>query len=172
MISEYATNRQWSDMFIPAIRKIVGPIIVMPAPENEDMNRATDLMLFTAKDVRIAARVRRYGYAARYPGEFTVRHSLPSGATTELAKLIEGYGDWMFYGHQASPGSTDVSPWMLIDLHKWRAELLRYGYNGGWSGLGQRKRNFDGTSFMVFDTAMMPNIVSASSDELPVAPRQ
>ncbi len=42
---------------------------------------------------------RRHGYAARYPHQFTIRAKLPTGAETELSKIVNGHGDWMFYGY-------------------------------------------------------------------------
>ena len=95
----YNFNRQWSDRFIPEIKAIVGAHLLSIAPDDQDMRHATDLMMLDAKDVRIAARVRRPGYASRYPYDFTIRSQVPSGAETELAKIVNGKGDWMFYGH-------------------------------------------------------------------------
>jgi hypothetical protein len=52
-----------------------------------------------ARDMRVAARVRRSGYAQRYPHQFTIRSRVASGAETELSRIVNGKGDWMFYGH-------------------------------------------------------------------------
>ena len=101
----------------------------------------------------IACRVRRPGYAERYPNEFTVRSKLDNGHKTELAKLIEGWGDWMFYGHAKDTG---VGSWMLIDLHLWRRALLVAGFKEGWSRLAERRSNGDGTHFVAFDINKMP----------------
>ena len=68
-----------------------GPLNV--APEPMDRLQATDLVMLDARDMRIAARVRRPGYFQRYPHQFTIRSSLPSGGETELSKIVNGKGD-------------------------------------------------------------------------------
>jgi len=163
----YETNRQWSDGFIPAIRQIVGPHLIGVAPEVEDTQRATDLMILTARDVRIAARMRRPGYAQRFPYDFTIRSHRDDGCKTEMQKMIEGYGDWMFYGHGNYDGSS-VDAFLLIDLAVWRSALIRRGYSAGWVGLASRRSNGDGTHFFVFDVREFPPemVIASSSREI------
>ena len=157
----YQSDRAWSDAFIPAIRSIVAPLLFDVAPDVEDMERGTDLMVFKARDMRVAARVRRSGYSEKYPDDFTIRAKRDSGAKTELAKLIDGYADWMFYGHQSE--GANIGRWFVIDLHKWRGALLRSGYNGSWCSLAQKRSNGDGTHFYVFNVKDFPDAVVASS---------
>lgn len=159
---DYLTDRKWSDNYIPEIRRIVGPYLLVPSPLDVDMQQAADLIVLKARDMTIAARVRRPGYADRYPFEFTVRSKRDNGQKTELAKLLEGWGDWMFYAH----ASTDAAfgRWFLIDLHAWRQRLLRTGYKDGWAYLAERKSNGDGTHFVAFDLRRFnPSILIASS---------
>ena len=120
----YSINRHWSDRFIPEICRIVGAHLLEVAPEPLDLHHATDLMSFLGRDLRIAARVRRHGYAGRYPYDFTIRSRVGSGATTELAKIVNGEGDWLFYGH-ANAAETGFDLWWLIDLRAFRAGLIR-----------------------------------------------
>ena len=75
----------------------------------------------------IACRVRSDEYLARYPWDITIRSKLDSGVKTEFNKIVEGWGDWLFYGHAARDAST-VEYWMLIDLAVWRETLLRRGF--------------------------------------------
>lgn len=86
MTFHYDINRQWSDRFLPQIKSIVGCHLLEAAPDLLDMRHATDLLMLDARDMRIAARVRRPGYSHRYPHQFTIRSRLPSGAETELSK--------------------------------------------------------------------------------------
>lgn len=161
----YETDRKWSDQFIPEIRRIVGPYLLEPSSVEVDTKQAADLVVLLAKNVTIAARVRRSGYADKYQHDFTVRSYRESGAKTEMAKLVEGWGDWMFYGH-AALGST-ISHWMLIDLHEWRKTLITAGYgSGGWCHLADRRSNKDGTHFLAFDIRNFPSALIASSHEL------
>ncbi len=58
------------------------------------------------------------------PYQITVRSRLPSGAETELSKIVNGKGDWLFYGH-ANACQTGIGLWWLIDLRAFRAGLIR-----------------------------------------------
>ena len=149
----YQRNRSWSDQFLPDIKQIVGRHLLEVSPDPLDWHQATDLMMLDARDMRIAARVRRPGYAATYPYQFTIRSKLPSGAETELSKIVNGKGDWLFYGH-ANASHTAIESWQLIDLRAFRAALIRKGAQGlRWGN----KRNADGTTFAWFDTRSFPS---------------
>lgn len=163
----YQADREWSDTLIDQVKRIVGPQLLMPAQFELDANEATDLLVLRARDMRIAARVRRNkGYAERYPYDFTIRCARASGAKTELAKIVDGWGDWMFYGH--ADGQESIHRWWLIDLHAFRAALIRSARNGSALRCGQKSNN-DGTSFKWFDLTSFPEkppILIAGSHEL------
>jgi hypothetical protein len=164
-MSKYKNDRAWSDEYIPTIKRIVGPYLLEPAPIEEDCKRATDLIILAARDKRIACRMRRPGYAEKYPYDFTVRSERDSGAETELSKLVNGYGDWMFYGHAAPIGAGRISRWMLIDLHSWRAHLIRA--EDRTRVVPVSNDNGDGTRFLAFDVRKFcgrPPILVASSN--------
>ncbi len=150
----YTTNRAWSDRFLPEIKRIVGARLLQTAPDMLDWRQATDLVMMDGKDLRIAARVRRHGYADCYPFDFTIRSRLSSGAETELSKIVNGHGDWMFYGH-ANPTETGFDRWWLIDLRAFRAGLIRHVHNGYPIRYGN-KVNPDGTQFKWFDIRSFP----------------
>lgn len=121
------------------------PGTLSAAPGPFDHFEATDLMMLNATDLRIAARVRRPGYAQRYPYQFTLRSHVPSGAQTELAKVVNGHGDWMFYGH-ANAAENGVAAWWLIDLRAFRSALISDAWNGQRISSGIQS-NADGTVF-------------------------
>ncbi|MEM1156002.1 MAG: hypothetical protein AAGI44_17845 [Pseudomonadota bacterium] len=150
----YSVNRSWSDRFLPEIKRIVGAHLLRAAPDPNDWHEATDLMMLDAKDIRIAARIRRPGYAERYPNQITIRSHIPSGGRTELNKIVDGKGDWMFYGH-ANAWQTGIDRWWLIDLSAFRAALIRHSLGGPQIRYGTRK-NTDGTSFAWFDVGSFP----------------
>ena len=50
---------EWSDIFLPQIKKIVGPLLLEPASFELDASEATDLVVLKARDMRIGCRVRR-----------------------------------------------------------------------------------------------------------------
>ncbi len=164
-MTAYTEDREWSDRFIPTIRQIVGPLLLVESPLEVDRQQATDLIVFKARDMMIAARVRRPGFSERYGRQFTIRSHRDNGAKTELSKVVEGFADWMFYGHALDYESTIIDPWLLIDLNAFRAHLirekdeLRTGHTD----------NRDGTWFAWFDvdsfTGEPPLLISSSEDE-------
>lgn len=151
----YLRNRHWSDQFLPDIKRIVGAHLLETAPDPLDQLHATDLLMLDARDMRIAARVRRPGYAQRFPHQFTIRSRVASGAQTELSKIVNGKGDWMFYGH-SNAAQTAVENWWLIDLRAFRAALIRHGNDGGSIVMGDQA-NPDGTWFKWFDIRSFPD---------------
>lgn len=124
-MTDYSKDRAWSDKYIPEICRIVGPHLLVPAEFERDAREATDLIVLHAKDMRIAARIRRHEYLDRYPDDFTFRFHRDSGATTEWEKVIRGWGDWMFYGFAAANDEPNIVRWFLINLDHFRYHCIR-----------------------------------------------
>ncbi len=139
---------------MPEIKQLVGGYLLETASDPFDHFQATDLMMLDARDMRVAARVRRPGYASRFPHQFTIRSQVASGAQTELAKIVNGKGDWMFYGH-SNTAQTGLEAWWLIDLKAFRAALIRHGQHGPQIAMGDQA-NADGTWFKWFDVRSFP----------------
>ena len=162
----YQEDRRWSDQFIPEIKRLVGPHLLGVSSFEQDTREAADLVVLRANLVTIACRVRRPGFADRYGNEFTIRSARTNGVTTELEKIVNGWGDWMFYGHSdISESGFDL--WWLLDLSAWRAHLIREKMVGGRRIRRGQKSNFDGaTEFVWFDITSFvgePNLVLAGS---------
>jgi hypothetical protein len=154
-------DKSWSDRFIPRIRQIVGPWLLVPSTLEVDRHEAADLVVLRGRDMTLACRVRRAGFLPAYRNQFTIRCHRDSGAKTELEKITEGWGDWMFYGH-SNAAESDFDLWWLLDLSAWRAHLIR--------DKGSIKRgkvsNGDGTSFAWFDISSFtgdPELVISAS---------
>jgi hypothetical protein len=161
----YEHDRAWSDRFIAEIRAIVGPYLLVPSPLEVDRKQAADLIVLEGRNMTIAARVRRPGYFDRYPTQFTIRSERTNGVKTEMAKLLDGWGDWMFYGH-SDDSEESIGYWMIIDLDAWRRELLWKGYKKGWIRYCEERRNKDGsTAFLAFDAAAFNGIVVGTNIE-------
>lgn len=157
----YEKDRTWSDKYLPYVKKIVGQYLLEPSSMDEDCKHATDLIVLKARDMRIACRIRRPGYGNIYPHEFTIRSARDSGAETELSKIINGFGDWLFYGHAKKEG-IEVDPWFIINLHSFRAQLI----NNPDIITYFEKSNGDGTHFVAFDIRSFedkPEILIAKS---------
>lgn len=151
----YRTDRRWADRFIPQLKQIVADLLVLPAPEAEDVWRNTDLIVLRVETLRVACRVRRYRYLANYPYEFTIRAGRPTGAETELAKILGGYGDYLVYAF-ASQDEQELSAWRILDLRRFRLWFHRETVRLG-EAPGKTQPNKDGSSsFMAFDVRQMP----------------
>ena len=141
----YAIDRQFTDRFARAVCDIVGPRLLTPSTIEVDCREATDFVL-VAKDMKISARVRRIvPYLKKFSNQFTIRSWRDSGATTELTKIIDGWGNWLFYGFADEP--DDFRLWHIINLDVFRASLIR---NNQLASLGRQVPNGDGTYFVPF----------------------
>lgn len=162
----YVDQRAWADQFLPEIKQLIGPHLLEPAPIEEDCREATDLMVLRARDLRIACRVRKFKYLKDYANQFTLRYKARYGGKTEYDKVVEGWGDWMFYGF-ADRNEEFVLQWRLIDLSAFRAQLIRHRRGV----LGGIKPNNDGTELAWFNVdsfAPSPPLIIAQSHVLPV----
>lgn len=162
----YHTDREWSDRYIPEIKRIVGPLLLEVSSFEEDTKQASDLIVIGARSVTIACRVRRHGYE-EHIHDFTIRSKRDNGTETELKKITNGWGDLMFYAHASGEPGEIFSAWYLIDLKAWRAAMIRWD-----PGKTKRKircgqiSNGDGTWFAWFDIRSFPedpSILIASS---------
>ena len=156
----YQSDRSWSDQFLPVFQRIVGPRLLEPSAFEIDTKEAADLVLI-ARDLRIACRVRKPGYASRYPWDFTVRAQRDNGQATELSKIADGWGDWLAYAHATDGFPPDFARWMIVDLHVFRS-LLEGGLRG------RRFDNHDGTHGEAFDVRSLPEeLIVAASHRVP-----
>lgn len=170
---DYIFNKPWSDQFRGRIRVILeqNRNVLIPkrqqsriitAPLEDDLHYNTDFIEERISETRIACRIRRAKFQ-NYLGEITIRSRLPSGVKTELAKIIDGYGDYMLYGY-ASPDEQRIVNWTLGDLDVFRVEYAK--------GMrGRLMTNKDGSSdFRVFRALHIPGFIVATT--LPLEPVQ
>lgn len=142
----WVKDKRWSDRFLPEIKRILGEYLIAEPPVEEDAERNTDLMVLRLDAVRIGCRVRKYKYHQNYGGEFTIRAGRPSGIKTEMQKIIEGWGDYFFYGF-SDPCENSLHAWTLADLkvfRYWYCSKLKMLDAGKLPGTG--KTNPDGSS--------------------------
>lgn len=119
-------NRKFGLLFAkhhtPQVRELISrlphPADVSIAIEYLDLNQATDFVSKASKDLHYGARVRNPGYEEKFPGQFTIRSLLDSGAPTELAKVRKGYMNRMFYGHLNTRGL--IYRWDVLDMDVFR----------------------------------------------------
>jgi len=153
----WQNEKIWSDRFLPEMKSILGWCLIAEAPIEEDVNHNTDLIVLKLEAVRIGCRVRRHKYIEKYSHEFTIRSSVPSGHKTELAKVIEGWGQYLLYGF-CDEQEKKLAKWTLIDLNVFRLWIAGYSYQNGGQLPGEEQSNRDGSSkFYGFDLNNAPN---------------
>jgi hypothetical protein len=148
---------KWQQRFIPELKRICGEHLIGEAPYEEDAEHNTDLVVLKLEPVRIACRVRTYQYYERYPDEFTIRSDRPSGNKTELAKIVEGWGDYILYGF-CTEDESRLTAWTLGNLDVFRLWFNQYivKHKGRLPGIVQN--NHDGSSsFRAFRINELPS---------------
>jgi len=158
----WKSDKKWSDRFIPEIKTILGqyliPELISEASLKEDQEHNTDLTVLTLMPCRIACRIRRpqFYLDEEYRNEFTIRSGRPSGVKTDLQKMIEGWGDYLFYGFSDEAEEKLVS-YLLGDLKVFRLWFNRTICENKGRVPGIAKTNKDGSSdFRAFNKAEMP----------------
>ncbi len=146
----WTTQKVWSDQFLPEMKHILGEALIHEADVKEDALRNTDLVTLAMQgQQRIACRIRRHRYLKDHFQEFTLRCSLRSERQTEFDKLLQGWGDFLFYGF-ANETETGLAQWFIGDLEIFRRWLRHHhDRHGEWPGVVVG--NSDGSSrFRVF----------------------
>lgn len=155
-------DKRWSDKFLHEIKAHIGQALICEPPEEEDQQRNTDLVVLRLDAVRIGCRVRKNDQM-RYCDEFTIRSGRPSGVKTELTKIIEGWGDYFFYGF-ADAEENRLALWLVGDLKAFRIWYSRQLVRGKGVPPGSRQNNRDNSSsFHAFKWADIPGFVVASN---------
>lgn len=170
-VNDYEYDQSWARRFIPEMKIIMAQVLISEAPYDEDTQHNTDLIILRGTDqTRVACRVRRFAQYARFHTEFTIRASRPNGVTTELEKLISGWGRYLLYGF-ADAANSGLHAWILGDLNvfrNWYFQHLRT-HNGEEPGVPQT--NTDGSStFRAFKLTELPAAFILSRHSPPVTP--
>jgi len=162
-MNNWKEDKKWSDRFLPEIKSVLGLYLIGEPSAEEDQERNTDLMVLKMDAVRIACRIRRNNQT-KYAAEFTIRAGRPSGVKTELTKIIEGWGDYLFYGF-SDPDEVALSQWILGDLKAFRIwfnrDLIRL--KGNIPGIKQN--NYDNSSFFYAFPIDIPNFIIAQKGQ-------
>jgi len=156
-MTDWKADKRWSDRFLTQIKRICGEYLIGEPPVEEDQERNTDLVVLRMDAVRIACRVRKNKYLGQYGDEFTIRCGRPSGVKTELTKIVEGWGDYVFYGFADAEEQT-LAAWLLGDLRAFRVWFMQSLAKLPAGRMpGSEKPNADGSShFMAFAVSAMP----------------
>ncbi len=155
----WQNDKAWSDRFLQEIKMILGlHLIGEPEPE-EDKERNTDLVVLKMETQRIGCRIRRHTYYANnsYRQQFTIRADRPSGMKTELAKIVEGWGDYFFYGF-SDAYEKKLIRWTLADFNVFRLWFNTMIARNNGRIPGELISNGDGSShFRAFRWSDLPS---------------
>jgi len=91
------------------------------ASDELDTLEATDLV---GPGLHVGQRIRGFKYLNLRRPEFTLRDSRPSGAKTELEKVLSGCGTHAFNGWLTQSGDR-IGHWLIADLGVFRNEIER-----------------------------------------------
>jgi hypothetical protein len=160
----YNKDRAWSDKFIPEIKSIIGSVLITVSSPTEDAIHNTDLIVLTLAPYRIACRIRRHRYIS-FRSEFTIRTSRPSKKETELAKMLSGWGDYIFYGF-SNEDETALSTWIVGDLKVFRIWYCREMYKKSGLPPGKLQKNGDGSSQFTAFPVHIPDFVVAKKNKM------
>ena len=155
-VNGYLKQREWADYFVAKQQAIIeeykGRLDFRKAEKNhafrydqkEDMERNTDLLIYEYNSLRIALRVRDTSKCKWR--DVTIR-SYNKGHKTEMDKIKEGFGDYMFYcwGSLDENKIPTISDYLLFDLDCFRK------YNNYFLTESD-KDNYDGTKFNIYST--------------------
>lgn len=157
VLPTWQRDKIWANRFLVELKRICGEFLIGEAPQEEDAQRNTDLIVLRLEPVRVACRVRHYEYVARYSNEFTIRSDRPNGVKTELAKVIEGFGDYILYGF-ATADEAQLYAWVLGDLRVFRLWFNRQLITRHGQMPGMELPNRDGSSlFRAFRISDLPS---------------
>ena len=125
-------SKMWADGVNNEVKRLLGQTLIHISGENDDAENNTDFMVFPhfrrGDACRIAVRVRNHKFYESYKHEFTIRSVRTSGVKTELDKILDGKGDYMFYGFMTEK-EDGIIGYTIFDLQKfaewYKLELKR-----------------------------------------------
>lgn len=151
---------QWQSRFADQVVRIIAPYLIQVSRPHVDKNENGDFEISFPKNGTVGCRLRT-PECAKYAGDVTFRTRSKYGGRTEINKVIEGYGDFFFYGHV---NDDDVIwHWYLLDFASLRAIFIRKPRLLH----KEQKANPDGTMFIPFDAEneLTSSIIAKSREE-------
>lgn len=138
----------WQKAYMPHVKRLLGEALFREGDWAEDALENSDLLVLRLDGCRVGCRIRRPKYFLRYPNDFTIRglrhYEYGEGRATEMFKIMEGWGDYLFYGFAGSADRLKAAH--LIDL-----SALRDHFSQPGTELPLLIPNGDGTFFHSFD---------------------
>lgn len=118
------SEKKFSQKFEDEVKQIFADLLIQRAPDHVDWNEATDLTIMQIHPFDIGVRIRRHKYLEDYGDEITMRYKRSNGKKTEWDKLVDGKGDYYFYGF-CDEDEEKICAYNILDLTHFRAQLVR-----------------------------------------------
>jgi len=153
---DYKNNRALADAFngpvMDALKFSFNTNDVQISSKFQDTKQAADFIVGKSPPAKVAARVRNYEYWRNYKWDITVRSRSLFNKKTELDKILEGHGDYIFYGF-LNPTGDVLHYWRLCDLNVFRWNIQHNDYASERPLFA--KQNSDGTKLATYDVRKM-----------------
>jgi hypothetical protein len=154
---------RWQSQFADQVVRIIAPYLITVSRPHVDKNENGDFEIVFPRNGTVGCRLRTPD-CERFVGDVTFRARSKNGGKTEMTKIVEGYGDFFFYGHVNKQNT--IWHWYLLDYTKLRAIFIRRPYLLH----KQQIQNRDGTKFIVFNAENeIPEAIIGQSTESPTA---
>ena len=159
-MNDFDAQFEWQAKYANQVVRIIAPYLIKVADPEVDKKENGDFQISFPRNGTVGCRLRKPDMA-RYVGEVTFRSRARNGGKTEITKIIDGYGDYFFYGHVNN--ASVIWHWYLIDYTKLRALFIRRRELIDHAKANQ-VTNRDGTKFIVFNVEeQLPEAVIAQS---------
>src|SRR5262245_28501171 len=98
---DFKPNLSFATLWMPRVIAIIGPVLgprLLQAATLTlaDFEEEGDII---TRHAHIGSRVRKPGFSGRFGREITITCERESGLKTQHHKIMEGKGDFFFYGH-------------------------------------------------------------------------
>lgn len=164
-MSDYETNKNWSDNFIPEIIAILQgcfwPYTFVIGTPEEDQDECCDFKgtYKDKKDIIISSRVRGQDFWIKYPNDITLNENISTTTgKNEIFKIIvDRYADYYFIGfaHGIEFKLIDWKIYLLDPFRNWA--LYRAWILGKIPGI-YHEHHITKHPFRSYDMSQIPNV--------------
>ncbi len=167
-MQDWELDKLLTDRAMQRVKAVLGCLLFRAGDTVEDTKQATDLILCESGDHATAVRLRSDRYRQKYGDQFTIRYDRPSGAMSELQKIMSGYAQWMFYGF--IDDSATLTAYTILKLNFLRCYLWdqRMALDAFYIG----KNTDDSSQFLAIPLADLPRNVIAHQWAKPIDNKQ
>ena len=155
--TEFQINKDWSEVFsleiLRYLEAFLYPYKFEKGTLEEDRHQCCDFKA-VGYELIIASRMRDYKFYQKFSNDITISTKPSLDGKSELYKIMEGYGDYYFYGF-ATLDNLNILSWKIYDLNIFRSWAFKSAREGT---LPSENTDFH---FIPFNTSLIPKIIVA-----------